>query len=206
MRGHVSDEIAPQPIEHRQRRAREGHQYEVRPAPIAQVGEQLGTSPRMLMFYFKSKEGLIKAVLGELHARLTTSFARVVAAGTQASEPPLQRFWHWAASEQNLPALRLLYELQIVAAQNPAEYARYLKKMSLDWQAAALRALSEPMRSGPMATLCIAVFDGLFLELICSGDRTRLEGALRHFIAIGRDVTGLRPARRGRPQAKRKKI
>ena len=45
---------------------------------------------------------------------------------------------------------------------------------------------SESVRSQEMATLCIAVFDGLFLELIVTGDRQRLTRAMDYFIAIAR--------------------
>lgn len=147
------------------------------------LAAKLGTSPRMLIFHFKSKEGLIGAVLDELNARLQASFA-AVASGDAKSSPPLRRFWAWAANRRNLPAMRLLYELQILAIQNPKQYGRYLKKMSLEWQAAALGALSAPLRSQPLATLCIAVFDGLFLELMSTGDHARLTRALDHFLRM----------------------
>jgi AcrR family transcriptional regulator len=151
------------------------------------LAARLGTSPRMLMFHFTSKEGLLQDVLAELHARLQASFATIASADSAArDDAPLKRFWLWAASKKNLPYLRLLYELQIIAIQNPAEYGRYWKKISMDWQAMALKATSESLRSEPIATLCIAVFDGLFLELMSTGDRSRLTRALDHFISMAR--------------------
>ena len=62
--------------------------------------------------------------------------------------------------------MRRAHEAQIIAVLNPAEYGRYLKKASTDWHAISVRTLSESIRSGPMATLCIAVFDGLMLEFM----------------------------------------
>jgi len=151
------------------------------------LAKHIGTSARMLVFHFNSKEGLIVAALGELNERLQSSFEEVSArADRRSTQPPLRMFWDWASSKENLPSLRLLYELQIAAVQNPKPYARYLKKISADWQAAASKALSDTMRQEPMATLCIAVFDGLFLELITTGDRARLSRALNHFIEIAR--------------------
>jgi AcrR family transcriptional regulator len=38
------------------------------------MAARLGTSPRILMFHFKSKEGLFQEVLQELHSRLRSSF------------------------------------------------------------------------------------------------------------------------------------
>lgn len=149
------------------------------------MAAQLGTSARILMFHFKSKEGLLQEVLQELHSRLQSSFLRMSSAAPGSRrDAPLKRFWQWATRKQNLQCLRLLYELQIVAVQNPAEYGRYLKKASLDWQAIVFNTLSESVRSDTMSTLCIAVFDGLLLELINTGDRARLTRALDRFIAM----------------------
>lgn len=144
----------------------------------------LGTSARMLVFHFGSKEGLIQDVMQELHARLRLSLQGMTSPDQPARTPPLKRFWEWAAARQNLPYLRLLYEVQIIATQNPRQYGAYLKKTSQDWHRAALEAMSAPHRSPETATLCIAVFDGLFLELVAGGDQRQLTAALDRFIAM----------------------
>ena len=149
------------------------------------MADELGTSPRMLLFYFGSKEGLIGAVMDELHARLRNSFIKE--AQRQPSEPkhpPIKRFWKWAMSGDNSDHLRLLYEMQVIAAQNPAEYESYLKRNSADWQSVALEHLSDAVRSPVMATLCVAVFDGLFLEFMSTGQRGRLAKALDLFVEL----------------------
>ncbi len=146
------------------------------------MAAELGTSARILMFHFGSKEGLIGEVMEELQSRLQASFVRVAA--DSGGDAPLMQFWKWAMDKKNLPYLRLLYEAQIVAVQNEAEYGRYLKKASADWQALAFRALSKAPRSEEMATLCVAVFDGLLLELMVTGDRRRLTRALERFLAM----------------------
>ena len=149
------------------------------------LAAQLGTSPRILMFHFKSKEQLLQEVLQELHSRLQVSLTKMASTDTGPHRvPPLKRFWQWAIRKETFPHLRLLYEFQIVAAQNPVEYGRYLKKTSSDWHAIALGVMSSPMRNDAMATICIALFDGLILELMNGGDRQELTKALDHFISI----------------------
>lgn len=149
------------------------------------MAASLGTSGRILMFHFKSKEGLMQDLLSELHARLQASFISMAAADSGArGVAPLKRFWQWAASRNNLPYLRLLYEVQVIAIQNPSEYGRYLKKASRDWHKIVLRTLSKSIRSRPLSTLCVAVFDGLLLELMSTGDHRRLTLALDHFLAM----------------------
>jgi AcrR family transcriptional regulator len=146
---------------------------------------ELGTSPRMLLFYFGSKEGLIQAVMDELHARLQASFVNEVQRRPgEPKLPPIKRFWEWAMTGDNSDHLRLLYEMQVIAAQNPAEFQRYLERNSADWQALALEQLSDTVRSPVLATLCVAVFDGLFLEFMSTGQRDRLSDALDLFVAL----------------------
>jgi len=154
-------------------------------ASLRPMAAELGTSPRILMFHFKSKEGLLQDVFEELHSRLQASFRAMASSDSDSVRvPPLRRFWQWATSKENFPYFRLLYEAQIVALQNPQEYGRYLRKASGDWQAVAIDLMSPSLKSKVMASLCIAVFDGLMLELMSCGDLRRLTEALDLFISI----------------------
>ena len=152
-------------------------------ASLRPMAAQLGTSPRILMFHFKSKERLLQEVMEEIQIHLQSSFERMSESGRK-SDPPLRRFWKWATEKRNLPYLRLLYEAHIIAAQNPKVYGPYLRKTSHDWQDAVLQNLSQSVRGEDMATLCIAVFDGLLLEMIMTGERSRLLAALNKFVAL----------------------
>jgi AcrR family transcriptional regulator len=147
------------------------------------MASQLGTSPRILMFHFKSKERLLQDVMEELQRRLQSSFAGM-STSKRKKASSIKRFWTWATEKRNLPSLRLLYEAQIIAAQNPDVYGPYLQKVSRHWQDLVFQTLSESLRSEDLATLCIAVFDGLLLEMIMTGERARLMGALDKFIAL----------------------
>jgi AcrR family transcriptional regulator len=160
----------------------------------------LGTSARILMFHFKSKEGLLQEVLEELQRRLQASFLSMVESGPRRASP-LKRFWLWATRAENYPYLRLSYEAQIVALQNPDVYGRYLKKASAEWRAISLQAMSRSIRSPAMATLCVAVFDGLLLEFMSTGDLRGTTQALDRFIAIASPSSDR--SNKQRPGAKR---
>jgi AcrR family transcriptional regulator len=171
-------------------------------ASLRPMAAALGTSPRILMFHFRSKEGLLQDVFEELQSRLQASFRTMASADSDSlRDPPLRRFWQWATSKENFPYFRLLYEAQIVALQNPQEYGRYLRKASSDWQAAALDLMSPALKSKAMASLCIAVFDGLMLELMSCGDLRRLTEAVELFISIATKASPSGKSRR--PNRKR---
>jgi AcrR family transcriptional regulator len=156
--------------------------------PLAKAA---GTSARLLIYHFGSKERLLAEVLEALQGGLRTSFSELLAARAAADgEPPLKTFWKWATSRRNFASLKLLYELQILAAQNPQSYARYLKRNSREWIELVQTALPPEERSAAVATLLVAVFDGLFLELMSTGDRKRTTAALDEFIRIVREARG----------------
>lgn len=151
----------------------------------------VGTSARLLIYHFGSKERLLSEVLEALQSRLRDSFSEVLAArGEEDREPPIKTFWKWATSRRNFACLQLLYELQILAVRNPGSYARYLERNSRDWIELVQTALPAEERSAALATLLVAVFDGLFLELMSTGDRRRTTQALDEFIRIVRQARG----------------
>jgi len=164
----------------------------------------IDTSARLLIFHFGSKEQLLADVLGEVQARLQRSFEALAAAPADGTSP-MRRFWDWATSRRNLPYLRLLYEVHFIALQNPTAYARYLAQSSLDWVELIAKQLPLTLRSSGVATLCGAVFDGLLIELLGSGDRRRTTAALDVFVAMLRREHAAALAQSAPPPARRKK-
>jgi AcrR family transcriptional regulator len=163
------------------------------------LAAKIGTSARLLVFHFGSKEGLIADVLNEVQARMQASFAAVVD-GPEADPAvsPMKRFWLWATGKRNLPYLRLMYEAHFIALQNPRAYSHYLRQSALDWVGIIEARLPESLRANETATLCGAVFDGLVIELLGTGDLDRTTRALDRFVeqlrreaAVGKQ-TGLR--------------
>ncbi|WP_158884215.1 TetR/AcrR family transcriptional regulator [Rhodanobacter sp. L36] len=152
------------------------------------LAEALGTSARLLIYHFESKEGLLTEVLERMQTRLRQSFGTMLERGSGSSERPLKQFWDWAIAARNFPYLRLLYELQILAAQNPESYGQYLQQNASNWSELIAMALPENERTPAMVTLVGAVFDGLFLELMSTGDRKRTTLAIHHFIKLVDDA------------------
>lgn len=147
------------------------------------------TSARLLIYHFGSKEGLLAEVLQAMQAHLQASFAAVAAAPQKnGNEPLLKVFWRWAIDKEHSAYLKLLYELQILAARNPQEYARYLQRSSVNWLELVKQALPPSERTPAMATLLVAVFDGLFIEFMSTADRQRTTQALDQFIRLVRQA------------------
>ncbi|MBD8880012.1 TetR/AcrR family transcriptional regulator [Rhodanobacter sp. 7MK24] len=149
-----------------------------------------GTSARLLIYHFESKEGLLAEVLEAMQAQLRRSFSRLLERppANGHANPPLKLLWEWAVAPKNFPYLKLLYELQILAVQNPDVYAQYLQRNNANWSELVLALLPAQDRDPAFATLCVAVFDGLFIELMSTGDRKRTTQAIDRFIRIVGDA------------------
>jgi len=136
----------------------------------------------MLLHYFGSKEALIAEVMEHVQARLQTAFQALAANHRAANREKLLRdFWDVVSAKPNQPALRLLFEVQMLALQNPKRYRHYLTRTSASWREFIERALPSRQKNGVSATLYTAVIDGLLLELLSTGDLRRTSRALNLF-------------------------
>jgi len=159
---------------------------------------KIGTSARLLVYHFGSKDGLIAAVVDELRARIQRSFARLSAASAaRKRRGAMKAFWAWTIRPENVRRLQLLFEVQMLAIRDPARYARYLEGTSSSWLDLIEASLPPSKASRASATLCAAVIDGLLLEYLSTRDRRRTTDALALFSELLAAKT--RPA--GRPQA-----
>jgi AcrR family transcriptional regulator len=152
----------------------------------------VGTSARLLIFHFGSKERLLLEVLDEMQARLQRSLGDLLNEPSPARSAPLRLFWDWALKDSNFAQLRVLYQLHILAAQDHKAYGRFLKRNSLNWLESVQAVLKPAQRSSALATLIVAVFDGLFIEVMSTGDRRRASAAIDEFIEMARKHTKAR--------------
>ena len=152
----------------------------------------VGTSARLLIFHFGSKERLLLEVLDEMQARLQRSMGQLLGERSVARAAPLRQFWDWVLKDANFAHLRVLYQLHILAAQDHKTYGKYLKRNSFNWLELVQAVLKPSQRSPALATLIVAVFDGLFIEVVSTGDRRRASAAVDEFISMARRHTHAR--------------
>jgi AcrR family transcriptional regulator len=163
---------------------------------------QIGTSARLLIYHFRSRDGLIGAVMDEAQRRVQNSFGELMrGAGNKAV---LRTFWDWTTNPRNTPYLRLLFEVQMLALRNPAAYAHHLESTSSNWLALIESVLPPSADRRARATLCAAVIDGLLLEFFSTGDLRRTSSALDLFDSQLR--AGMRARSRARPPARQRRF
>jgi AcrR family transcriptional regulator len=131
------------------------------------LAKALGTSPRMLLYDFESKERLIHEILAEIRRRETSLL--------DAEVRTLEDVWAWIAAPEREPFLRLFFEIYVDALGS--DEAEPLVRDWLDY----LQASWHPPVDEATATLMVAVVRGLLLDRLATGDRQRTDDALRRF-------------------------
>jgi AcrR family transcriptional regulator len=151
------------------------------------LASALGTSTRMLLYDFSSKEDLVIAVLTEIRRReaaLLAGYTRI----TSASGPELvQAVWEWASSAERAPFMRLFFEVYVDAMANPGAYSQQGHAMVTEWLQQIGTALAGPTTDAAdaaSATLVIAVLRGLLLDRLSTGDNERTDRALNRFTQL----------------------
>lgn len=151
------------------------------------LAEDIGTSARLLIYHFGSKEGLITAVMEQVRARVQASFHQVMSnRKREKGTGVMASLWAWMTDAANLPCLRLLLEVQVLALQDPETYAAYLEGGSSSWLDLIEAGLPPSPDRRAVATLCAAVMDGLFIEYLSTGDLRRTTAALATFDGVMR--------------------
>jgi AcrR family transcriptional regulator len=146
------------------------------------------SSPRVLLFLFGSKEGLVRALLArarrdelELLGRLRRS--------TAADDLPVvaAEVWRWLAAEEHRALLTLWlegYARSLVEPDGPwSEFARATVEDWLEVLAAAQPPQERDTAAGEaQRTIVLAVLRGALLDLLATGDAERTGAAVRRHL------------------------
>jgi AcrR family transcriptional regulator len=147
----------------------------------------LGTSHRMLIYHFGSKEGLLVAVVREVERRQRETFTQIDVAGATPSEAT-RRMWRRLADPSLWPHERLFFEMYGQALQGRPGTEALLEGIVDSWvetgtaMAVQMGIPAEVARA--QARLGVAVIRGLLLDLLATGDRVGVDAALEQFIAM----------------------
>ena len=144
------------------------------------LAKALGTSPRMLLYDFGSKERLVEEILAEVRRRGAALLAEApFEIGMQPVEG-LAAVWEWASAEERAPFMRLFFQVFVDAMTHPELYAEGARPMIGDWVAFLGASGVDPA----LATLYVAVIRGLLLDRLTTADPTHADAALARFTEL----------------------
>jgi len=144
----------------------------------------IGSSPRVLLFLFGSKDGLVRALLARARAD-ELSMLEGLRAGTLADVAA--RIWSWGVDPRHRPLLVLWAEGYVRSLTEPdGPWASFAQSTVDDWLAVLAAAQPAAVRQTPagraQATQVLAVLRGAILDLIATGDTRRLTAAVTAYL------------------------
>lgn len=152
------------------------------------IAEAVGSSHRMLIYHFGSKEGLLAAVVGEVERRQREALAELRLDPAMTPEEIARRMWRRFADPALWPSERLFFELYAQALQGRAHTGDFLDVVMEPWLEVLTdlhRAWGTPPRMArAKARLGIAVVRGMLLDLLATGDRRGVDQAMKLFIDL----------------------
>ncbi|MFE9201370.1 TetR/AcrR family transcriptional regulator [Micromonospora sp. NPDC007230] len=161
---------------------------------LREIAAGTGTSHRMLIYHFGSREGLLTEVVRRIEAEQR---AALTALATETDDPVevSRRFWRRLADPALAPAERLFFEIYA--------HALYGRSWTEPFRASVIAAWASPVEelfvqlgydhaeARRRARLSLAATRGLLLDLLITGDRDVLDAAADLFAQL---VTAPPPA------------
>ena len=169
------------------------------PDRLAPLVAATGVSARMLLYHFGSRDALVLEVRRRARRRQSELYGALLRA--RDDEPytaTLRRAWTVIAGPDGLPYLRLFAQWRPAAAETTFPDRQ---STTVDWLgplAEGLATLGRP----DLATLTLAVFRGLLMDLDATDDRARTTAAFDDFLRSlpgGPEGTGPRAVQRTLP-------
>jgi AcrR family transcriptional regulator len=161
---------------------------------LRHLATALGTSHRMLIYYFGSRQGLLVEVVRAVEERQREALAQLDSEPGTTPDEVARRLWRQLADPALWPNERLFFELYAQALQGSPHAVPLLDGIVENWlgpatEMAMRRGLTADVARAE-ARLGIAVTRGLLLDLLATGDRDGVDQAMERFIAISLAATG----------------
>ncbi len=152
------------------------------------MAASIGTSHRMLIYHFGSKEGLLVAVIRSVEAAQRDFFEELIRAQPELSPGDgIRAMWRHFTDPRFAPQERLFFEIYAEALQGRPGTAGLLDDIVDAWvepvAAYDIERGVPPEVARADARLGVAVMRGLLLDLLATGDRAAVDAALERFIA-----------------------
>ncbi|HEX5203697.1 TetR/AcrR family transcriptional regulator [Paractinoplanes rhizophilus] len=153
----------------------------------------IGSSPRVLLFLFESKDGLVKALLARARAEeLALLEGLPAAAGLPAAS---EAVWRWLCADAHRPLLRLWVEAYARSlADSSGPWSGFAAATVADWLAVLAASQPAATRDSREAvaerTAALAVLRGALLDLLATGDIERTTAAVHRQLGTLRPATG----------------
>lgn len=158
------------------------------------IAAALGTSHRMLIYHFGSKEGLLVEIVRAVEARQREVFAELVADPDATARDLMVGMYERLVDPALQPMERLFFELYGQALQGRSHTAPLLEGIVESWidpiAEVGRRRGMDPATARTDARLMIAVARGMLLDYLATGDAEAMRAMMAHFVSLFPDDAG----------------
>jgi len=146
------------------------------------LAKAVKSSPRVLLYYFNSKEDLVVEVIARSRERQRRLFERVANQDDDSAVDLCRAVWAIMSAPKAEPAFRLFFEVYGLALQDPKRYTDFLRGAVGDWLSYIARPYTRaghsPQDARAIATVVLAGYRGFMLDLCATHDRRRIDRAV----------------------------
>jgi AcrR family transcriptional regulator len=155
---------------------------------LRSLAAELGTSHRMLIFHFGSKEQLWTEIVNAVEQRERERLAVMLPDPGEPTREALWRWWKHISDPSLWPNERLFFELYGQALQGRDHTAAFLEGIVEDWVTPAAQAniaagVPEALAYAH-ARLGVAVTRGLLLDLLATREVERVDAAMQALLDL----------------------
>jgi AcrR family transcriptional regulator len=147
----------------------------------------IGSSHRMLIYHFGSREGLLAAVVARVEADQRGVLTAISAGAGADPVTTMRRFWAALADPDMHESERLFFETVALSLRDRPGTEGLRESLVLPWLEAVELAAEQlgrpPGVAAPEARVGMALVRGLLLDLLATGDRDGVDAAMELFIA-----------------------
>lgn len=155
---------------------------------LRKLAAAIGTSHRMLIYHFGSKEGLLVEIIRAVERTQRDALRDLDLTPGSTLADIGRAFWARLADPVLWPNERLFFEVYGQALQGRPGTTALLDRIVEDW----LDPITElygrlglpPEKARATARLGVAVARGLLLDLLATGDRAGVDAAMERFIEL----------------------
>lgn len=152
---------------------------------LREIAAGAGTSHRMLLYHFGSREGLLAAIVAAMEEQQRALMAGLAASSTSASAGELMlRLWKQVSDPQTRPFVRTFFAVVGLAVQGTPGTEALLDSLTTPWLAAGAAVAEQVgIAADPTALrLGVAVSRGLLLELLAGADPAAVDASYELFV------------------------
>jgi AcrR family transcriptional regulator len=155
---------------------------------LRELAAAIGTSHRMLIHHFGSKEGLWVEVIRAVEARQRELLPDIAADVADDPAGATRAWWRHISDPSLWPNERLFFEVYGQALQGRPGTTQLLDGIIDSWLTPITEIYMgqglDPETARARGRLSIAVTRGLLLDLLATGDREGVDAALEQWIAL----------------------